>query len=138
MRHNALRLMNLRTRTGALLTATSISTAFLGAVAAQQSHGLPAKYWLALGPFGVSVLLSLYVLLPGRNWVFQLKSSEFDSFGTRGIDEVQRGLAILLEEKRTTNESRITTRAYLFGAAALLLAISIGFWIYLIEVPKAL
>jgi hypothetical protein len=59
--HAAVR--DLRARTGALLTATSVVVSFLGARALTTSH-LRGLAFLGLGVFVLSLVLSLYVLLP--------------------------------------------------------------------------
>lgn len=64
-------LAELRARTGTLLTAASLIGSFLGAEAIASS-GLNGWAELALLAFGVSVALSIYVLLPKDGLVFTL------------------------------------------------------------------
>jgi hypothetical protein len=61
--HMAVR--DLRARTGALLTATSVVVSFLGARALTTVH-LRGVAFLGLGVFVLSLVLSLYVLLPTK------------------------------------------------------------------------
>jgi hypothetical protein len=56
-------LTEIRSRTGTLLTASSLIASFLGAEAIGR-NGLNAWIVLALVAFGLSVVLSIYVLLP--------------------------------------------------------------------------
>jgi len=56
-------LTELRARTGTLLTAASLVASFLGGQALTR-HGLSIWVIAALVAFGVSVVLSIYVLLP--------------------------------------------------------------------------
>jgi hypothetical protein len=56
---------DLRARTGALLTATSVVVSFLGARALTTSH-LRGLAFMGLGVFVLSLVFSLYVLLPTK------------------------------------------------------------------------
>src|SRR5215210_154823 len=62
-------LTELRARTGTLLTASSLIASFLGAQALAR-NGLSVWVVLALIAFGVSVVLSIYVLLPKDGLIF--------------------------------------------------------------------
>jgi len=60
----------LRSRTGVLLAALSVSTSFLGAQTATGGLGLLGV--IALLTFAAAVGACLYVLRPQRGWVFDL------------------------------------------------------------------
>jgi hypothetical protein len=68
-------LTEIRARTGTLLTASSLIASFLGAQAIAR-NGLNLWIVLALVAFGVSVVLSVYVLLPKEGLIFALDAPE--------------------------------------------------------------
>jgi hypothetical protein len=68
-------LTEIRARTGTLLTASSLIASFLGAEAIAR-NGLNVWIVLALVAFGVSVVLSIYVLLPKEGLIFALDAPE--------------------------------------------------------------
>ena len=84
----------LRSRTGLLLAAASLSASFLGARAADAGSG-----WLtaaALTMFVVSIMLAAYVLFPEQRFVFSLRGSaliEFEADDPGGLAETYRRLA---------------------------------------------
>ena len=67
-------LRDLRARAGSLLTAASLTVSFLGAHALQE--GLDVVAWLAIGAFAVTLLGTLYVLLPKEGLIFALDGPE--------------------------------------------------------------
>jgi hypothetical protein len=68
-------LTEIRSRTGTLLTASSLIASFLGAQAIAR-NGLNVWIVLALVAFGISVVLSIYVLLPKEGLIFALDAPE--------------------------------------------------------------
>jgi hypothetical protein len=81
----------LRSRTGTLLAASSLSASFLGARALDH----PGATWLgliALGLFGVSVGSAIYVLLPRTELILALKGSRIftPDLGGQGLAETYR------------------------------------------------
>jgi hypothetical protein len=68
-------LTEIRSRTGTLLTASSLIASFLGAEAIGR-NGLNAWVALALIAFGASVVLSVYILLPKDGLIFALDAPE--------------------------------------------------------------
>lgn len=123
-------LNELRARTGALLTASSIVASFLGAAAIAAS-GLDLLTGLALVAFGLSVMPSIYILVPRPTFVFALSGvrlleEEFDETG--GIGEVHRRLAYWIESFRDANQRAIDTLVVFFRFAALSLAVEVVLW----------
>lgn len=127
----------LRTRTGALLSASSISNAFLGAVAARgtgQFH-LPRQFLWALIPFVLSLLACLAVLWYSRGWEFSLRADVVRKLipVETPLKEVYVLLTKQLESMNDSNEDKLQKRSILFGVAALTLFFSVVAWLVLIE-----
>jgi len=127
----------MRTRAGALLSATSISNAFLGAVAARGSGPLhlPPRFWIALGPFGGSVAFCICVLWYTGNWKFSLRPDELGDTIPPDMptERIYQELTAQLVWKNDENAKRIKHRSWIFAAAAIATMIAIGAWLYLIE-----
>lgn len=127
----------MRSRAGALLSASSISNAFLGAVAARGTGAfhLPLRFWTALGPFILSVILCISVLWYTDNWEFSLRS---DMLGNTippdmSLQQTYYQLASKLESMNDNNETGIKYRSWIFAAAAIATVVAIGAWLFLIE-----
>jgi hypothetical protein len=137
LRQQRASLDEMRTRAGALLSATSISNAFLGAVAARGSGPLhlPLRFWIALGPFGGSVALCICVLWYTGNWKFSLRPDELGDTipSDMPTDKIYQGLTAQLVWMNDENSERIKHRSWIFAAAAIATMIAIGAWLYLIE-----
>jgi hypothetical protein len=65
---------NIRARTGTLLSAASLSTAFLGAQALKGSS-IGGAAWSAIGSLSIIFAASLWILWP-RSWVFHRSARE--------------------------------------------------------------
>jgi len=117
-------LTELRARTGTLLTASSLIASFLGAQAIAR-NGLSVWIVLALVAFGISVVLSIYVLLPKDGLIFALDAPETYAalYDVRDDhDEVDRRLAYWMQEFRETNHptvARLTSAFEIAGVALL-------------------
>jgi len=120
----------LRGRTGTLLAASSLVASFLGARAID-GGGVPALTALALAAFAVSVLASLYVLLPKPNLVFALRGSvlfEEELADPGGLSETFRRLAYWLEEYRDANEPTIERMFQLYRVAIVAVLAQVIVW----------
>jgi hypothetical protein len=126
-------LSELRSRTGLLISAASISTSFLGSVAAKGKPGFPLVFLWAIIPFGISIGLALLILLPWRGWRFSLRSGTFAAFKGKASDEVLTELADIVDVNTDTNQTRINILNLLFAISALTLLWSIIAWIVVIE-----
>jgi hypothetical protein len=121
-------LAELRARTGTLLTASSLIASFLGAQAIARD-GLSVWIVLALVAFGISVILSIYVLLPKDGLIFALDAPEtYEAlFDVRGDeDEVNRRLAYWVQGFREQNQPTVVRLTTVFGIAGLALVVEIG------------
>ena len=129
--HAAVR--DLRARTGALLTATSVVVSFLGARALTTSH-LRSLAFLGLGVFVLSLVLSLYVLLPTK------KIKSLAAGGVRSVRlEVASPAAIqprtpivrlaaTCDRISVTNESHIEVLGRAFTLASVAIVIEVALW----------
>lgn len=117
----------LRARTGTLLTAASLIASFLGGQMLR-ANGLTVWTAPALAAFGVSVCLSIYVLLPKEGLTFTLDAPA-TYFALYEIHddpaEVDRRLAFWLQSFREGNQPTIEqmTRVFELAGAALLIEI---------------
>jgi hypothetical protein len=126
-------LEELRTRTGTLLSAVSISTSFLGTLALAASHRIGGFGWLAMGSFVASAFLIGLILLP-TTWTFDVDVEELlehyvEAEPPADAEEMLRNLAIYRQETLLTNEPRISRLYLAFRAAGLLLLLEILAWL---------
>jgi hypothetical protein len=108
-----------RSRAGTLLTAASITASFLGGQAIAR-HGLSGPIDIALLAYGVTVLLSIYVVLPKRRLVFSLNAIEiYEALVVSREDDrqVARRLAYWLGWFHDLNDPTIRRAAATTGAA---------------------
>lgn len=121
---------DLRARTGALLTATSVVVSFLGARALTTSH-LRALAFLGLGVFVLSLVFSLYVLLPTKKIkslaeggaLFDLTLAERDP-----VIDAYRRLAETCDRISATNESHIELLGRVFTLASAAIIVEVLLW----------
>jgi hypothetical protein len=97
----------LRSRTGLLISAATISTSFLGSVGAKGRHGFPLEFLWALIPFGISIGLALAILVPWRGWRFSLRSESFEAYKGTPFNEVLVLLAAVREKSAIKNQFKI-------------------------------
>lgn len=126
-------LTELRTRTGGLIFAATIATAFLGSTAAPGHHGIPGRFYWALAPFGVSVVLTLLLLAPIPVWKFYIEGQGLDGLKRAGGEVIRNYLTDLLRSAATSNQRWLTAMSVVFGIATFALMWSIVAWIYIIE-----
>jgi hypothetical protein len=121
----------LRSRTGTLLAASSLTASFLGAQTIQHANGLGTLGALALLSLAASIGLCVYVLLPKKGFVFSLSGPKmYESlFEFAGDDEeVRRRLIYWLESYWTVNQSKIDDLGRYYFGAALALMLQLVFW----------
>jgi hypothetical protein len=122
-------LTELRARTGTLLTASSLIASFLGAQALDR-NGLSVWVVLALAAFGLSVVLSIYVLLPKDGLIFALDAPEtYEALYDLREDEEEfvRRLAYWLQSFRQGNHATVRRLTRAFEVAGVALLVEIGF-----------
>jgi hypothetical protein len=122
----------IRTRTGILLSAASVSSAFLGAADLTRHPRFAFLTWLALGAFGLLVVICLRILRPHGGWCFAHDSeallTEYVDSGT-SIDEMHRQLARAADGHWETNNSKMKWMFRGFRAGSLFLGLSIALWL---------
>ena len=132
---------DLRSRTGILLAALSLSASFLGAQALKDP-GLTGWSWAAIGSFAVSGLLSLGVLWPGWKWRFTSNAKTI-------IEDVQSDESLTLDQMYETyaesnqedweenSKRRLKPLIWLFRVAVLTLILQVAFWLFALGNPRA-
>jgi hypothetical protein len=121
----------LRSRTGTLLAASSLTASFLGAQTIQHTGGLQTLGSLALISLAASIVLCIYVLLPKRGFVFSVNATMmYEALFEIGDEEeeVRRRLIYWLEEYRQANEIEIEDLGWYFFGAAVALTLQLVFW----------
>jgi hypothetical protein len=117
-------LVELRSRTGTLLSASSIATSFLGARAIERA-GLSVFTLLALASFAVSVLLCVYALAPRRGLKFAIGGREVHRrLSARDLHEADllHELTLWLDDARVENQSDVNRVTLAVSIASGLLA----------------
>jgi hypothetical protein len=123
-------LTELRSRTGTMLAASSLTASFLGAVTVQQTKHLHTVEVLAIVALAVSLILSVYVLLPKSGFVFSLNAVSLyeDLYEIEDEAEVDRRLAYWLEGYWKANQKKVELLSTLFFVAAIALLMQLLFW----------
>ena len=122
----------LRNRTGVLLAAASVASAFLGSADLSRHETFSVLSVLALVAFGVVVLLCVYVLWPTQGWVFTHEATSLvDAYVTdeKSLDYMYENVAIAADEYRTTNDDKLRCQFSAFRWASLALGINILLWL---------
>lgn len=120
----------LRSRTGTLLAATSLTASFLGGQTIQH-RGVGAPALLALVALACSIGCCIYVLIPKRGFVFSLQGPAIYETLYPHIDddeEVHRRLAYWIEGYWRANQSIIDGLGRWFATAALALTVQLVLW----------
>ncbi len=123
-------LRDLRARAGTLLTAASLTVSFLGAQAIDR-EGLGVLGALAVAAFVVSLLTTLYVLMPKEGLIFALDGPELYEalYEVRGdLDEIHRRLTYWVASFRGGNHSTIQQLYSSFKLATWALIAQVLLW----------
>lgn len=124
----------LRTRTGALLSAVILATSFLGAFAAKgQGHGLLPRFYGPVIMFGAATVFCVFILLPYRGWFLALDAkgllATIDKANPPAIVQLYTDAVSLLAEARRRNQFRLGFMLSVFGVAAFVALGEIIWWI---------
>lgn len=122
----------LRSRVGTLLSAASISTAFLGAQALADRS--PGRWgWLAMVSFVAVVGASIAIMWP-YEWTFRRSAKatlrdyiEHDQ--PLAMPAIQRDLALHLEDHYERNERKLNRLLRVFEAGCAVLALEVVAWL---------
>ena len=121
----------LRSRTGTLLAASSLIASFLGAQTIAHQSGLGVLGGLALVSLVASIGLSVYILLPKKEFTFSLSAPQMyeQLFAVRDDEEeVRRRLVYWLEVYWEANQDRIDELGRYYLGAAVALGLQLIFW----------
>jgi hypothetical protein len=123
----------LRSRTGTLLAAASITTAFLGGEALTREPGLGLGAWTAIVAFSAVGSLSIAILWPWT-WRFSHDASvliedHLEVPERRDPKQIQLFLARTNDSNWDVNQSRLELLFWCFRAGSLFLAIEVVLWI---------
>jgi hypothetical protein len=122
----------IRSRTGVLLAATSVSSALLGSADLTRHDTFSVISICALVVFSVSVGLCVYVLWPTADWTFthdsQLLLDAYVRDG-RTLDYMRENLALKADEYRDANEEKIKQQFSAFRWASVALGLTIVLWL---------
>jgi hypothetical protein len=121
----------LRSRTGVLLAATSVSSAFLGAEALKRHQAGYGLNLAGFAVFGVVVLICLLILWP-RGWQFAYDATDLDdAYVVKREDPTQacRSMAQGHTTHRRANGTKLKRRFIAFQLACVGLAADIALWL---------
>jgi hypothetical protein len=125
---------SVRVRAGILLSAASIATSFLaGIVVEPDAPRLGGFGWAAVGLFIAVVGLCLAILWPTQEWKFRpnarkLVRDYLDADPPASLAEMQRDLALHMENWSDKNIQKLRRLFLYFQAAALLLGVEVVVW----------
>jgi hypothetical protein len=122
-------LRDLRARSGSLLTAAALTVSFLGAKALEE--GLDVVAWLAIAAFAVTLLGTLYVLLPKDGLIFALDGPELyvQLWDIRDDEpEMHRTLAYWVSAFRAENKPSVDRLYLAFRVATAALILQVVLW----------
>jgi len=130
-------LNELHSRTGVVIAAATVASAFLGAVALQR-HA--PDYWLnvlGLIAFATTTILCLSVLWPSEDWEFSFDAGDLDDrYYATDSDPTEMCREMLLSNarSRSRNNEKLRKRFELFRFACCALACDIVFWLVAVGV----
>jgi hypothetical protein len=128
----------IRTRSGILLSATSIITGFLGPAALQPGSPLLIAF-IAAALLLLSVVPVIFVLLPTQGWAFSLGTKLLlggyvETDPPASMKETYRSLAWFLEVDWEANKDMLVVRYRLFTLAAVALVGETMVWLLAIAI----
>ena len=131
--HQSAALDELRARTGVLLAAASVSTAFLGSEALKSSNA-SAFDWLAVVCFFGVGTAAVCILWPREGWKFVvdpaiLVQSYIEIEDPPGLDKIKRDIALHLGNHYKANQKRLNSLFWWFQLGCVLLVVEIVSWL---------
>jgi hypothetical protein len=122
----------IRSRTGVLLAATSVSSALLGSADLTRHGTFSAITVGALIAFSASVGLCVYVLWPTTDWTFTHDTQRvLEAYTGDGqtLDYMRESLALKADEYRDANEKKLRQQFSAFRWASVALGLTIVLWL---------
>jgi hypothetical protein len=129
-------LNELRSRTGIVLSASSVASAFLGAAALQRG-GFSVLNILALIVFLCSTLLCLGVLLPAEDWEFHYDTEALEVSYIQanvGLADMQRSMAAGYSKCWMKNDGRLKPLYLMLRLAIATVGIDVMLWLLAIRI----
>jgi hypothetical protein len=124
---------NVRTRAGLLITAANVVTALLATQAIGNRPGIGPGGGVAIGAFIVTMVLSLYILLPKGEWNFAFDAYKLHKMiegeGYPSLGALQRRLARLNEDSQTANVTKLERMFSAFRWACVALTVEVIVWV---------
>jgi hypothetical protein len=121
----------LRSRTGVLIGASTVASAFLGATALSRHNVTYGTNLAALIVFGGSIVFCLLVLMPSTKWSFVYHAKTLDdTYFVARVDPTQavRSMALGHAEHRDANKRKLKWRYRWFRLGCLTLVADIVLW----------
>lgn len=122
----------LRARAGTVLAATAIAGSFLGTSLLESPDGLSFAFWAGLIGFAVSLVGTLFVLLPRKDkWRFGPNIQLLrDHYLDTDPDEARRELIKHMARWESSNDQTLTPLYAAFTGSTVALIGGLGFWIW--------
>jgi hypothetical protein len=124
-------LEGLRSRAGTLISATAISTSFLGGLAVSEK-GLGYGAWVALAAFAGIILLALASILPLWLWSFETSAANLvemlEGTDPPSQEQLWRDLALYAEKSYDT-KMKLDMLHIAFILAGILLVVELAAWL---------
>lgn len=125
---------DLRTRTGAVLSAAILATAFLGAFAVQGTgRGLAARFYGPVILFIIATILCILVLLPVPGWFYTLdvraRLDNIDTASPPTLFKIYNEAVSLMKTGRENNSKRLNLLFVGFAVASGVVAAEIIWWL---------
>lgn len=132
--YQASSLDELRSRTGNLLAAASVTTAFLGARVFDSGHPLTFWGWLAVLLFFLSGIVVVLILRPQTGWIFTLNAKKLidgyiDASPPADLETMRRNLALHLHDHSRKNEVILNSLYRLFNFSCFLVVLTVISWL---------
>lgn len=121
----------LRSRTGVVIAAVSVGSAFLGAEALKRHHATYGLNWAAFAVFGTVIVTCLFILWP-RGWQFAYDATDLDeAYVVEREDPTQacRSMARGHTDHRIADRTRLKRRFIAFQLACVGLTADIALWL---------
>lgn len=127
--------VELRTRSGALIAAAAITTSFFGGQTLTR-HDVGVAGWVAIGCFVLLGLAVLVMLWPWRDWTFSLEPEDFIATYLEPTDGeplelhlIERDVALHMGISTVFNRDQLNALVTIFRVAALLLVVEVLAWV---------
>jgi hypothetical protein len=124
------RIDDLRGRAAAVLSAASISAAFLASTALDNHAKFRTETWVGTVAFVAVVLITAVLIAPARRWVFVLDprwmlSEYVDADDSRDIDYMRRDVAEWADKYYRGNAKKLGWRTWALAGACALVAVEV-------------